>query len=125
MPKLLILGLLLSAPVLVRCGGSDSADSASPARAGSSAPQNSQGVPPELTHLIPMAQEWGIGDDVARLAKVDGATPAQRAELRQAVGPHQQRITGWLNSFGQGGMSDEAASFMYMQLAIEEMINLP
>jgi hypothetical protein len=75
--------------------------------------------------LIPLARQWGIGDDVERLAKVDGATSAERAELRRAVAPHQARITQWLDSFGQGLMSQEAATFMYMQLAIEEMTGLP
>jgi hypothetical protein len=74
---------------------------------------------------MPLAQQWGIGDDVERLATVDGATPAERAELRRNVGPHQARITEWLNSFGEGLMSQEAATFMYMQLAIEEMAVLP
>jgi hypothetical protein len=91
-------------------------------RASASPQLDSQAVPAELRHLIPLAQEWGIGDDVDRAAKVDGATPAQRAELRRAVGPHQTRITQWLDSFGQGEMSPEAAAFMYLQLAIEEMV---
>lgn len=31
------------------------------------------------------------------------------------------RITAWLDSFRGNPMSDEAAAFMYLQLAIEEM----
>jgi len=50
---------------------------------------------------------------------------AGRAALRRAVAPHQARITQWLDSFGQGLMSHEAATFMYRQLAIEEMTGLP
>jgi hypothetical protein len=128
MTRLWVLGLLVSV-TLGACGGSpDSGGSSggSPSmRASPGPPLDSHVVPADLRHLIPLAQEWGIGDDVERLAKVDGATPAQRAELRRTVGPHQARITQWLDSFGQGEMSQEAATFMYMQLAIEEMVGRP
>ena len=78
-------------------------------------------VPEDLCNLVPLAERWGIGDDVDRNAKVDGATPEERNELRTALEPLDSRITQWLNSFGQGAMTDEAAAFMYMQLALEEM----
>ena len=117
---------LLGCALLASCGGSqDSDEPARSIRASPVPPIDNHAVPPDLRHLIPLAQEWGIGDDVERVAKVDAATPAQRAELRRAVGPHQARITQWLDSFGQSEMSQEAAAFMYMQLAIEEMVGRP
>ena len=78
-------------------------------------------VPEDLRDLVPFAQRWGIGDDVARSERVQKATDAERSELRAAFGPRQARITAWLDSFGQGAMPEEAAAFMYTQLAIEEM----
>ena len=78
-------------------------------------------VPEDLRDLVPVAQRWGIGDDVARSERVQKATAAEKSELRAAFGPRQARITAWLDSFGQGAMPDEAAAFMYTQLAIEEM----
>jgi hypothetical protein len=42
--------------------------------------------------------------------------------MRNAITPLYARITAWLDSFGGGTMSDEAAAFMYMQLALEEML---
>ena len=78
-------------------------------------------VPEELRGLVALAQEWGIGDDVERGAKVGRASPAERARVRAAVAPFQERITAWLNSFGRDPMPDEPAAFMYLQLAIEEM----
>jgi len=126
MSKRLVAGLLFGVAALGACGGSaDSADSAPPARASAVPSLDPQSVPADLRPLIPLARLWGIGDDVERLAKVDGATSAERAELRRAVAPHQARITQWLDSFGQGLMSQEAATYMYMQLAIEEMTGLP
>jgi hypothetical protein len=78
-------------------------------------------VPADLRDLVPLAQRWGIGDDVIRAERVKQATDAERAQLRSAFGPKQTRVTAWLNSFGQGPMPEEAAAFMYTQLAIEEM----
>ena len=78
-------------------------------------------VPADLQHLVPLAREWGIGDDVDRNAKVSRSTPADRERLRAALKPYQTRITAWLDSFAGGRMSDEAAAFMYMQLALEEI----
>jgi hypothetical protein len=78
-------------------------------------------VPADLRDLVPLAQRWGIGDDVDRSERLQKATAAERSELRAAFGARQARITAWLDSFGQGVMPDEAAAFMYTQLAIEEM----
>ena len=126
--RLALLAMLLGG-ALGACSRSPDSDSSSgePAsmRASPDPPIESQAVPAELRHLIPLAQEWGISDDVKRLAKVESAMPAQRAELRRAVAPHQARITQWLDSFGQREMPQEAATFMYMQLAIEEMVGRP
>jgi hypothetical protein len=82
---------------------------------------DSANVPADLQDLVPFAQRWGIGDDVARSERIQKATAAERSELRAAFGPRQARITAWLDSFGQGAMPAEAAAFMYTQLAIEEM----
>lgn len=128
MTRVALLAMLLGGAV-GGCGRSPDSDRPSgeppSMRASPDPPLDSQAVPPDLRHLIPLAHEWGIGDDAERLAKVDRATPAQRAELRRAVAPHQSRITQWLDSFGQREMSQEAATFMYMQLAIEEMVGRP
>ncbi len=79
-------------------------------------------MPADLRHLVRHAERWGIGDDVDRNDKVRRATAAEREELRSAITPLYARITAWLDSFGGGAMSDEAAAFMYMQLALEEML---
>jgi hypothetical protein len=113
---------LVALLALVGCG-SASDDTAQP---GSGAPAVSQklnvdNVPEDLRHLVPLAERWGIGDDVDRNAAVDRATPAERDELERAIAPSAARITAWLDSFRQQPMTDEAAAFMYMQLALEEM----
>lgn len=81
-------------------------------------------VPRDLRPLIPLAERWGIGDDVDREAALARATKSEQQKLRQAVQTHASEITTWLDSFGTGeGMSDEAAAFMYMQLAVDELPN--
>jgi len=78
-------------------------------------------VPELLRPLVPLAQVWGVGDDVDRADFTARASAADREALQQAIAPHQARITAWLDSFGTNPMSDEAAAFMYLQLAVEEM----
>lgn len=79
-------------------------------------------VPASLRGLVPLAERWGIGDDVDRARALERATDEEKEQLREAVDEHGAEITRWLDSFGQGTvMPDEAAAFMYMQLAVEEM----
>lgn len=116
------LAAVLAVSILTACG--PTADTPPPnAGAGTATATrlDANNVPAELRHLVPLAERWGIGDDVDRNAAVDRATPAERAELERAVTPVHARITAWLDSFGQQPMPDEAAAFMYMQLALEEM----
>ena len=115
LPLIALVALL----VPVACGRSD--------RAHDSAPEapiprlDLSKIPEDLRPLVPIVQEWGIGDDVDRGHKVDGASPEERQRLRQALTPHQTRITAWLDSFGRGAMPAEAAAFMYTQLALDEI----
>lgn len=79
-------------------------------------------VPEGLRELVPLAERWGVGDDVERTEKLGRATPGELEELRAAVGRNGAAITAWLDSYGSGAeMSEEAAAFMYMQLAVEEI----
>ena len=78
-------------------------------------------VPERLRHLVPLASEWGIGDDVDRMEYIERSSTADRDALAAALEPHHAEITAWLDSLGPHAMSDEAAAFMYMQLALDEM----
>src|SRR5687768_1128291 len=114
---------LLVALALVACSaGSDDEASAGRPSIGRAAQLDTTQIPAELRPLAPLAAEWGIGDDVERGERVDRSTEEERQALRDAVLPHDDRINAWLDSFGEGAdMTDEAAAFMYMRLAIEEM----
>ena len=109
--------------VLASCSsGTERSASGSRASASQAARLDSTRVPAELRSLTPLAAEWGIGDDEERAQRVARSTAEERVALRAAVLPHDQRLTAWLDTFGDGAeMSNEAAAFMYMRLAIEEM----
>ena len=122
MPASRLISSLLVIVIFTACAGGTDGQAASRASLGESARLDTTRVPAELRPLTALAAEWGIGDDDERAQKVAGSSSAQRQALRAAVLPHDQRITEWLDSFGQGSaMTDEAAAFMYMRLAIEEM----
>jgi hypothetical protein len=118
----LLLGTTLLLISLSGCTEREVTRSPGSSAAAEAVPQLDAGkVPADLRDLVPLAQRWGIGDDVVRSARVEKATEAERSELRAAFGPRQAAITAWLDSFGKGPMPEEAAAFMYTQLAIEEM----
>jgi hypothetical protein len=78
-------------------------------------------VPEPLRHLVPLARRWGVGDDVERMELIERSSQPDRQALAAALAPYHGEITAWLDSFGSGSMTEEAAAFMYMQLALEEM----
>jgi Tfp pilus assembly protein PilP len=123
MPATRLITALFVVLLLVGCGGdTDRETSSTRASVSQAARLDTTRIPVELRPLTALAAEWGIGDDDERAQKVEQSSAEQRQALRSAVLPHDQRITEWLDSFGQGSaMTDEAAAFMYMRLAIEEM----
>lgn len=104
-----------AASFLPGCGAPGATESPQPALR----PEN---VPEDLRSLLPLAERWGIGDDLDRNAVIRSSTAAERQELREAVARKGQAITAWLDSFESGAdMTPEAAAYMYMQLAVEEL----
>ena len=78
-------------------------------------------VPDELKELFPLAIKWGIGDDAIRGDVTDSATEADILELVVALTGKLDSIDRWIGSYPEGTMTDEAAAFMYMGEAIDEM----
>ena len=79
-------------------------------------------VPKDLADLVPLAEKWGIGDDIIRGDFQSKATQEEKQALAASLKGRNTRITEWLNSQPQGSvMSDEAAAFMYMQSSLDEM----
>src|SRR5262249_32483227 len=81
---------------------------------------DSMHVPEDLRDLIPMAEKWGIGDDIIRGDFCEKASHDEKVSLVDAVKGRTDRINKWLDSFGSA-MSQDAGAFMYMLLALDEM----
>jgi hypothetical protein len=78
-------------------------------------------VPQHLRHLIPLAETWGIGDDIIRNDFIAKASDSDKRALHDAFyGPYEQ-VTSWLDSLRGQAMTKEAEAFMYAQLALDEM----
>ena len=78
-------------------------------------------VPEDLRDLIPIAEQWGIGDDVIRSDYGGSAPDEEKARFKSAMTGRTTRVTEWLDSFGTELMSEEAGVFMYMLEALDEL----
>jgi hypothetical protein len=83
---------------------------------------NPNDVPTDLSDLIPLAEKWGIGDDIIRNDYQVKASQSEKEELKSCLKGRLERINEWLDSYTDGiEMSNEAAAFMYMTLCLDEM----
>ncbi|MDY0953919.1 hypothetical protein SOM22_04960 [Stenotrophomonas rhizophila] len=134
LPALLLVGLVIAAPAsaarpvnALRHGDIAPADAfraayAPDAIVAARTPLDPAKVPASLRGLVPLAEYWGIGDDVLREMLQEGESPAKKKAMADAVTPHNAAITAWLDGLRTGEpMSDEAAAFMYMQLGLTEL----
>ncbi|MBO0699086.1 MAG: hypothetical protein J2P46_11885 [Zavarzinella sp.] len=53
-------------------------------------------VPLGLRHLIPLAQRYGITDDLDRERLVRASSPEQIADLKAAIARHDDEMDEWL-----------------------------
>ncbi|MET0121271.1 MAG: hypothetical protein ABW124_09530 [Candidatus Thiodiazotropha sp. 6PLUC9] len=78
-------------------------------------------VPTEFQALLPLAIKWGIGDDAIRGEVTEAATEIEKLELASSLSGKLGAIDKWIDSFPEDLMSDEAAAFMFMIEAVEEL----
>jgi hypothetical protein len=79
-------------------------------------------VPPGLRDLIPLAETWGIGDDIIRFDFEQKAPEAAKGELVRTLAGRIDEIQEWLSSQPEGtDLSEEAAAFMYLLCARDEV----
>jgi hypothetical protein len=79
-------------------------------------------VPPSLRHLIPLAEKFGISDDLIR-ADVLVKTPADELDaLRRIVAHHDPEFDGWLAGPEADGptFTDEYIAFTCLRMAADE-----
>ncbi len=82
---------------------------------------DSQLVPSTLRHLIPLAQKFGVTDDLAREAIVSCASLAEIAVLKQAVQANDALLDAWLSETEATGpsFSNEYIAFSAMRMAAD------
>ena len=79
-------------------------------------------VPENLRDLIPMAEKWGVGDDIIRSDIEEKASITEKEAFRANLKGRTKQVNDWLDSYGEGRtMSEEASHFMYMLEALDEM----
>lgn len=79
-------------------------------------------VPPGLRDLIPLAETWGIGDDIIRLDFEEKAPEAAKRELVESLSGRVDEVQEWLRDQPEGvELSEEAAAFMYLLSAWDEV----
>ena len=79
-------------------------------------------VPENLRDLIPMAEKWGVGDDIIRTDIEEKASDMEKKAFRASLKNRTKQVNDWLDSYDEKHtMSEEAAHFMYMLEALAEM----
>ena len=78
-------------------------------------------VPTSLRHLIPLAEQFGIGDDLIRADVVANTSPSSLKALRDAVAANDDALDAWLAGVEADGpdFSDEYIAFSCMRMAAD------
>jgi hypothetical protein len=78
-------------------------------------------VPENLCDLIPMAEKWGVGDDIISSDIEEKASDTEKEAFRAKLKGRTKQVTDWLDSYGaEQPMPEEAAHFMYMLESLDE-----
>jgi hypothetical protein len=75
-------------------------------------------APGDLRDLIPLAEKWGIGDDIIRFDAEEKSTAADKDELLRGVGPRFEEIEAWLATAGAGEMSEEMCVIVFGHIRV-------
>jgi hypothetical protein len=78
-------------------------------------------VPESLRHLVPLACQFGVGDDSCRRLFVRRATARERADAVRLAAPALDEVQAWVARFEPASYPPEVAAFFWLLEAIEEM----
>lgn len=78
-------------------------------------------IPQQLRHLIPVAEKWGISDDMLRIDAVRKADAAELADLNRVIREHDDAIDEWLAGpeSSSRSPSQEYLAFTHMRMAAD------
>lgn len=82
---------------------------------------NPANVPEPLRVLIPLAQRWGIGDDLKREDLIAMAAPEELAALTIAINQYEDELDDWLAGpeADSSAPSEEYIAFSAMRMAAD------
>ena len=80
-------------------------------------------VPAALRHLIPLAERFGVSDDLTRQDILAKATADESGAMRQAVRSHEDALDAWLAGpeADEPNYSDEYIAFSCLRMAADEV----
>ena len=81
-------------------------------------------VPDDLRDLLPIAQKWGIGDDIIRDDMRQKSSKVEKRELIHQLEGKTKRIIDWLDTFDDDEFIPESTAFLYLLLCHEEILVL-
>jgi hypothetical protein len=78
-------------------------------------------VPPDLRHLIPLAERFGIIDDARRESLISATSPLEIASLKATIAAHDDTLDAWLAGPEADGQtfSEEYLAFSAMRMAAD------
>ncbi|HUE71933.1 MAG TPA: hypothetical protein VMP01_13690, partial [Pirellulaceae bacterium] len=76
-------------------------------------------VPPSLHELVPLAERFGISDDLIREDVLRRSTGAELEAMKQAVSSREEALDVWLAGLESNGptFSDEYIAFSCLRIA--------
>ena len=79
-------------------------------------------LPAQFHDLIPLMEQWSIGDDVERDAKMQAATDEELRQLHEAVAPRFDAINAYLDEHDD----EEATPYLgtLAEAAVEAQLDL-
>jgi hypothetical protein len=82
---------------------------------------NAAKIPVELRHLLALAEQFGIGDDLIRADVVAKTLPGELQTMRQAVEAHADAFDEWLAGpeANVPELSDEYIAFTCLRMAAD------
>jgi hypothetical protein len=82
---------------------------------------NPANVPEPLRVLIPLAERWGINDDLMREDRIAKAPPEELAALTAAINRYEDELDDWLAGpeADSPGPSEEYIAFSAMRMAAD------
>lgn len=79
-------------------------------------------IPEDFRHLLPLAQKYGISDDVYRSDLVESISDEEKAELKEFLETYDDKLDVWLAGIEAAGpdFSEEYIAFSALRMAADE-----